>query len=256
MVPKAIPRKQGQGRDYLRTYHLFSILTEKGREKVPRDQSVWKILELEASAATQKLNSRAPSSFWQKDLFIPRGFGCSWRIKLIYLHCCKDLWGKLEMCLVLDKISKNLQPKWMGQMHSSLTNSKLKPQMTLKAHDRAQHSIYVPKLIYCLTYKYLCLLIMPIYLGLQRLLKLTTDSKNWHSLKHEIGEQATQSCVQCRFLEPNFCWSSPAQEFLSTRHQWWPRASQGRLNSTQLAETGTKLMWPQLCASISRLVLI
>lgn len=189
---------------------------------MPQDQWVWKILELEASAATQKLNSRPPSSFLRKKntCLFQEVLGVPKESDLFICTAAKSFRGKLEMCLVLDKNSKNLQSKWMGQMHSSFTNVKLKPQIALKAHDRARHSIYIPEpdlMPYLqISLSFNCVKLLYNLPHLQRLLKLTTESKNWHSLKHEVGEAAMQSRAQCRFLQPNFCWSSPVQEFLLT----------------------------------------
>lgn len=222
-VHKAIPRKQGQWRNDLRTQHLSSILTAKGREKVPQDQWVWTILELEASTATQKLNWRAPSGFWQKKPLVY--FKRFWVFlkNQIYLfalpqRASEENW-KCAWCWI--KSQQNLQSKWMGQTYPSFTNVKLKPQITLKAHDRAQHSIYIPEpdlMPYLqISLSFNCANLLYNLPHLQRLLKLMTESKNSHSLKHEIVEQAMLSCVQRRFLQPNFCWSSSVKEFLLTK---------------------------------------
>lgn len=71
---------------------------------------------------------------------------------------------------------------WMGQMPSSFTNVKPKPQITLKAHDGTRHSIYIPErglMPYLqIPLSFNCANLLYNFPHLQSLLKLTTESKN------------------------------------------------------------------------------
>lgn len=164
---------------------------------MPHEQWVWKNLEFEVSAATQKFNSRAPFGFWPKKTKTKQNkttcslqefLGVPKESDLFICTALKTFRRKLEMCLVLDIIPENLQSKWMRQMYSSFTNVKPKPQITQKTHYRVRNSIYIPepdlKPYLQISLSFNCTNLLYNLSHLQRLLNLTPEYKNWHSLKY------------------------------------------------------------------------